>query len=67
MEQCLIYVFNKFQGKSIIVSCTAFEHFGKQFMKSVNIYPDGLIQAAIQLAYFKMHERYGIALFVDYK
>lgn len=32
-------------------------NFGKRFAKEVNIHPDAMIQMAVQLAYYRMHQR----------
>lgn len=40
---------------SVIVHC--YQGFGKEVMKAVKIHPDTFVQAALQLVYYRLHEK----------
>jgi len=42
--------------------CYAFTAFGKAAIKQKKLHPDTFVQLAKQLAYHKMHKRYGLVL-----
>lgn len=41
------------------VTFNPFQGYGKDFMKQVKIHPDAFIQAAIQLTYYRLHDKIG--------
>ena len=44
----------------IQINVCAFEEFGKGLIKEMRVSPDGFIQQALQLAYFKSSENFVI-------
>nr|XP_043881840.1 carnitine O-acetyltransferase-like isoform X4 [Solea senegalensis] len=48
--------------QNLNVACTTFEHFGKNAIKAYKMSPDGFVQMALQLAYYRMHQQCSIQL-----
>ncbi|XP_058492888.1 carnitine O-acetyltransferase-like [Solea solea] len=48
--------------QNLNVTYTTFEHFGKNAMKAYKMSPDGFVQMAVQLAYYRMHQQCSIQL-----
>ncbi|XP_064456216.1 peroxisomal carnitine O-octanoyltransferase-like isoform X2 [Ornithodoros turicata] len=42
---------------NIDLFCEVFEGYGKSFMKPIRIHPEAYLQIALQLAYYKLHNR----------
>jgi carnitine O-octanoyltransferase len=44
-------------SQSVTVKCTQFDGYGKALMKDHKVHPDCYVQMALQLAYFKLHQK----------
>lgn len=47
------------QTQDLQVVCYAFTAFGKSVIKQKKLHPDTFIQLAMQLAFYRIHKRYG--------
>lgn len=48
------------QTQDLQIVCYAFTAFGKAAIKEKKLHPDTFVQLAMQLAYYRMHKRYGL-------
>ncbi len=51
------------QTQDLQLVCYAFTAFGKAAIKQKKLHPDTFVQLAIQLAYYRLHEKYGLVHF----
>lgn len=48
------------QTRDLQVVCYAFTAFGKAAIKQRKLHPDTFVQLAMQLAYYRLHKKYGL-------
>eukprot|EP00058_Branchiostoma_floridae_P006118 XP_002591606.1 hypothetical protein BRAFLDRAFT_223395 [Branchiostoma floridae] len=52
---CNINILGSTQASDLELVCPSFTDYGKKFIRSFKLHPDAYMQAALQLAYFRLH------------